>query len=96
MDCTEATSAKQKCPEKILRVEIVQVQGRPATRKPPQRFGEQGDEPSSCKLGLAMSGVTEEGRKKWIAYPEGLPESPLRHRRSPDYPSLDSQRTKER
>lgn len=63
MDCTEATSAKQKCPEKLLRVEIVQVQGRPTSRKPPRRFGEQGDEPSSCKLELAMSSVKEEGRK---------------------------------
>lgn len=67
MDCTEATSAKQKCPEKITRSRNcagtrTTDYSKATNRKLPRRFGEQGDEPSSCKLELAMSGA-KEGRK---------------------------------
>ena len=57
-----------KVPRKLLGVKIVQACGPPTNQKPPRRFGEQGDEPSSCKLILVMSGVKGEGIKKVIAY----------------------------
>lgn len=73
MDCTEATSAKQKCPEKLLGIEIVQVQRRPTTRKRllESLLGTSANKATNLFLVSWIGLVRREGKKKkmTIAYP---------------------------